>query len=265
VARIRSGAARAVLASLLGLAGLLPLGARALEARDPAALAATYFERLYGFNSLEAYEARRGPAHTTFSIARRWSHGRADVLVDIASPQAFSKWGFLLHHQTDRVDDLFVYLPDFRRVRRFSAPQLLREIPFKVFPIGELRPLTRDEFAYALLGEAELAGEACVVVEARPLHSGLAFDRLVLAISTVSGFALESRTFSADRELRRVRISPGDVRDVGGRMFPIRRSIRTPTSEDETELVLRNVMLDPELPARLFRKRTLLQQRFPEF
>jgi hypothetical protein len=43
-----------------------------------------------------------------------------------------------------------------------------------------------------------------------------------------------------------------------------RRLIQQPSGQ-ETELLLRNFLLDPELPDRLFSAQTLRTQRFPSF
>ncbi len=60
-------------------------------------------------------------------------------------------------------------------------------------------------------------------------------------------------------------LSPDDPREFGDRRLPVRRRIATPPHPGVTELILRNVMLDPELPDRLFTKHNLRVQRFPSF
>ena len=91
---------------------------RALEESDPTALADAYFEQLYGFNALEAYESIRGPARAVFAVARRWTRGSAKILIDVQAPDSFSKWALLMFHNRERSDDLFAYVPAWRRVQR---------------------------------------------------------------------------------------------------------------------------------------------------
>lgn len=242
-----------------------PLPADLAAAPDPAELAESHFARLYGFDAVEAYESRHGPARLTFGVARAWRDGRAKLLLDVFTPDAFSKWALLLLHNDRRSDDLFVYFPDFpfRLVRRVSAIQLQKQVLFDVLPLGELRPIASGELAYTLLGRVSLAGEPCWLVEGRPLHRGLDFDRVELAISERSGFALRTTYFVRDREIRSVHVAPGDLRPFQERLLPERRSIRTPGSDEPTVLSLRNIMLDPDLPDTLFTHHNLRVQRFP--
>jgi hypothetical protein len=48
-------------------------------------------------------------------------------------------------------------------------------------------------------------------------------------------------------------------------MLPTRRRIETRTTRERLDLVLRNLMIDPVLPDRLFTSHSLRYQRFPTF
>jgi hypothetical protein len=91
------------------------------------------------------------------------------------------------------------------------------------------------------------------------------FDRVELALSPSSGLALRARYFRNSNEIRRVLVSPVDVRDYGDRRLPVRRRISAPPDDGVTELVLRNLVLDPVLPESLFTRHNLRVQRFPSF
>lgn len=251
---------------LLMLAWVAPmLPAVAFEAADPSALAHAYFEQLYGFDALEAYESRRGAARATFAVARRWAEGRAEILIDVQAPDSFSKWALLLLHNRKRSDDLFAYVPSWRRVTRLTAIDLEVQVLFQLLPLGEFRPIVPGELEYARLPDTVVEGEWCYVVEGRPRHRGLGFDRVELALSPSSGLALRARYFRDSNEIRRVLVSPADIRDYGDRRLPVRRRISTPPDDGVTELVLRNLVLDPVLPESLFTRHNLRVQHFPSF
>ena len=253
----------AAVALLVGLQA--PPQVRAYDDVDPRVLAETYFQRLHGFDALESYESRRGPARTSFGVARRWSQGRARILIDIQTPRAFDKWALLLRHNFDRSDDLFAYVPQLRSVRRLTALQLEAMVIFELLPLGEFRPIVPGELAYVRLPDAEVEGHPCVVIEGRPRHVGIPFDRVELALSPESGLALRTRYFRGETEIRRVLVSPEDVRDYEGRLLPGRRRILMPPDPGVTVVRLLKVMSDPILPERLFTKHGLRVQRFPGF
>ena len=100
-----------------------------------------YFEELYGFDGIEAYESIRGPAKASFVIARRWSAGSAEVLVDVLGPAEFSKWAMLMKQNLDRGDDLFLYVhrtgsPIGRQILRLTPAQVESQVFFEMLPIG---------------------------------------------------------------------------------------------------------------------------------
>ena len=260
-----------VLACTLALG--VPAPARALDAEQAAALADRHFRQLFGFDALEAFEVVKGDTSSRFVTARRWRDGRAEIVVDVIRPRELAKLAMLMLHHTDRSPDLFVYFPDdpdvprawHRRIRRFYGTAFGVQGPFDLFPLGELRPTAPGELRYRATGEVEIEGERCVLVEGRPAHRGLPFDRLELALSAKSGFALRTRVFAAGREMRRVLISPADLRDYHGRLLPARRRVVVLPRGQVTEIRLHNFLEAPELPDRLFRRQALHAQRFPHF
>ena len=195
---------------------------------------------------------------------RRWESGAAEVLIDIREPAAFGKWAVLMLQRDERSDDIFAYIPALRRVVRLN-PMVLQQPIFELVTLGEMRPIAPGELEYREVGEEEIAGEECVLVEGRPLHRGLGFRRVELAISKASGFSLRTVYFARGRELRRVLISPGDIRDLGGRRLPVRRSILLPGDDLPTILELLNAVIDATLPERLFTHHGLRAQNFPSF
>ena len=251
------------LAALL-LVAASPSPARALEGLELAGLGDGHFARLYGFDALEAYETRKGPASARYVVMRRWEGGSAEVLIDVQEPAPFAKWAVLMLQRGQRSDDMFVYIPQFRRVLRIN-PVLLQQPIFELITLGELRPIAPGELAYRALGEEQIEGEDCVLVEGRPRHRGLGFQRVELAISKASGFSLRTVYFVRGRELRRTLISPRDIRSVGGRRLPVRRRILLPGDELPTVLELLNVLVDATLPERLFTHHALRAQNFPSF
>jgi hypothetical protein len=269
--RSRSGLARIALLVLLPTSGAAAFEQDPRElpsvsaVPDPTQLGESWFDRLHGFDALLAFESKRGPVRTSLLVARRWVEGRAQLIIDILLPRVFEDWAFMLLHNYDRSDDLFVYVPWLKRVRRISSIEIEKELLFEVMPIGELRPITFGEMEYEMLGEEQVAGEPCWLIEARPLHRGLGHSRVVLAISKHSGFALRTEFYRGERIGRRVLIDPGDMDLYGDRLLPRRLLIETPPSPGATELTLHNALVDPVLPDRLFTKHNLRVQRFPHF
>jgi hypothetical protein len=242
--------------------------AAAVEASDPeaAALARRWFHQLLGFDALEAYEARSGRQRVTFAVARKWHDGLARIVLKVQEPSALNDLAVLIVQNRDRSDDFFAYLDFLRKVRRMRAPEF--DFPVAIgggrLPYAELRPFQPTELVHRRLPDEVVSGEACRVVESRPVTPDREFDRLEHAISERTGVALRTRYLLGGRELSRVDVDPADVEERDGRYLPIRRQIQV-VGALPYDLVLRNLMIDPALPDRLFTSHSLRFQRFPRF
>ena len=233
---------------------------------DARELGEGWFRQLQGFDALEAYEARAGGRRAEFVVARRWHEGRAQIVVDVRKPRAFAKIALLFLQNRDRSDDFFIYWPFLRRVRRMTAAKLEGGLlPFgRYVTLADVRPVLPGELDYRRLPDTEVEGEPCYVVEGRPAGRWLGFDSMELALSKRTGVALRTETHRG-KEVRRVLVSPKDVRLFEGRYLPMRRRLEVSPSGLTAEVILRNLMIDPPLPDHLFSKQSLLTQRFPSF
>ena len=132
----------------------------------------TWFERSWGFDSLESYVLRWPDGISSeFLLARRFVDGRAEVAIDVEAPADSRNQAYLLRQRPDGVDELFyVPRPDLPRptwrVRSLPATQLAAQLPG--FPgwltLLEIRPLGPGEFRHARLPDEIVEGEPCRVV-----------------------------------------------------------------------------------------------------
>jgi hypothetical protein len=246
--------------------GVLTAAAPAL-AFDEQRLAAQgdrHFAQLAGFDAIEAYEVSKGSASASFVVMRRWSGSGAEVLIDVHEPASLERLAILITQNDDRSDDLFAYFPAWRRVLRLNA-RLAQAPIFDLISLADVRPIAPGELEYSRLDDEEVGGELCTVLEGRPTHRGLGFERVELALSRESGFSLRTRFFRSGREIRRVLIAPKDLRRYGDRLLPARRRILFDPEGEPLQVELRNIQTNPALPARLFSHHNLMTQRFPSF
>lgn len=121
------------------------------------------------------------------------------------------------------------------------------------------------ELAYRWLGEEQVDGVSCYLLQGRPEQRDLGFDRVELAISAQDGRALRTRCFRRGREFRRVSSSATDFGEFDGRRLPERRRIESPPGRPPLVLELGNAVVEPPLPDSLFTRKSLIVQRFPSF
>ncbi len=229
-----------------------------------------WFARTWGFDTLESYRLRWPDGIASeFLLARRFVDGRAEITIDVEAPAEFRNQAYLLRQLLDGAYELF-YLPHpdlprpTWRVRSLPTTQLAAQLPG--FPgwltLLEVRPLAPGEFRHARLPDEIVEGEPCRVVASTPTRD-LGFERVELAVSRQSGFALRSVYFRNGRPAHRVRLRPDDVREFGTRQLAALRRIEAGNGRPLAELELVNALPDALLPDHLFTRENLLQQRFP--
>jgi hypothetical protein len=239
------------------------------SARSPSGeeLAERWFEQSLGFDALEAYEARSGNFTIGFVVARKWGPAGQRMLVDVVDPPELKDYAFLFLPHPGPSLDTWIYLPFLRKVWRI--PSIVIELPVPTagvtFPIGALRRFRPGELEHERLPDQVQGGASCYVVESRPTDPGAGFERMRLVLSKESGVALETTFFRDGRELQRTTVAPEHVRQFSGRWLPVRRHVEQADGGGSGELVLRNLMVQPELPDRLFTQHNLRVQRFPFF
>ncbi|MBW2281493.1 MAG: outer membrane lipoprotein-sorting protein [Deltaproteobacteria bacterium] len=251
---------------------LTPGSASPLQADLARSLAEGHFEHLYAFNLLAAYESTHGRQTATFVLARRWAPDRTELLIHAHQLEGRQPWqrglrkqlAGLLVHNLGRSDDLMVYVPELRKVHRVPAAELQKRPVFRLVPLGDFRPIIPGELAYRSLPDVVEDGRRLRVVEGRRIHEGQSFDRIELYFAEAEPLAVRTIFFADGHELRRVLIDPEDVKSYEGRPIAIRHRITTPDG-GITDLRMRNILVDPALPAELFTEKNLWLQRFPRF
>ena len=236
-------------------------------------LAERWFDQLLGFDSLEAYELRSGRARIGFAVARKWTESGVEIVIYLRKPEQYDKLALLFRPIRGGPDDLFIYLTpqlfgaSSRRVRRLPSPRLLAPVPAfgTHVPLMDFRPFFTGELTHERLPDEVIGEQACRVVESRPNGIRLGFDRMDLALSKRSGVSLRSRYFKGEKEILRVEVSPEDVARYDDRWLPTLRRLSWAGSAETGELILRNVIVDADLPDRLFTNHALRFQRFPSF
>jgi hypothetical protein len=243
-----------------------PGHAPAFDSHLPTAIAEGHFNHLHAFNLIAAYESSHRGDTAIFVVARRVTGDRSELLMHLRDASQLRRerepltktYAWLMIHNRGRSDDLMVYIPLMRRVRRLAAPELQKRPMFGVLPLGDLRPIVSGELRYRFLSRDPIA------IEGRPIEDSPSFDRVELYFERGAPLAVRTVFFRDGQELRRVLIDPDDVQPLQGRLLPKLTRIATPDGE-LTEVRLRNVLVDPLLPEEIFSEHNLWVQRFPHF
>jgi hypothetical protein len=237
-----------------------------LPQADPEAarLAEAWYEEQHAFDALEAYALDHPEQDSAFAIARRRRGDRMETLVYVTEPPQARRTALLIVRERGEAGQVF-WTDNAKQIRTFGAGAGPYRNGSALSVGGEVAsPPDPARFHFVRLPEEAIQGEPCDVIEGRPLVRMRFLTHLRLHLSRRTRAALRLAYYRDERLDREVLVSPADVKDHGGRWVAERRVVRTADGR-VSELRLRNLLLDPELPDALFTQQNLRAQRFPRF
>ena len=271
---LQSSTLTALLLWLLGCSAVSLPAVETGEAPEARRLGERWIEQIQGFDGLEAYELRIAERSLGFAVARQHRADEVRVLTYVVRPRHLDEVALLARRRSGLPLEVLSYVTPqlfgsglgtrqagtVTRVPSLSQGLRLGAAAGVAFEL--IAPLAASDYRFERLPDEVVAGEACTRLRARQRGSP---TRLEIALSQRTGVALERVAFdAAGRELHRIEVAPGDVRELIDRWLPMLQRVRS-ADGTEAELRLVNVLADVELPDSLFTSRSLQLQKFPTF
>ena len=191
---------------------------------------------------------------------RRAEDGMSNVLVRLSSPPEMRGAGLLLLEHEKR-NDVFMYLPELKRVRRVTGHSLSTSVFGTDFSYEEfewLQGMGRGG-TMTRLADAVIATRPAHVVESRPASdSSSAYERIVTYVDGEHCVPLQVEFYAAGDQLRKVLTAdPEQIRPEGTVPVPRRFEMRNLRQETSTEVRVETVELGVEQTRALFTTRNL--------
>ena len=214
--------------------------------------------------SIEAVDRRGARSVSNATVYwRRFDDGLSRVLLRVTAPDALRGAGVLMLEKPGR-NDLFMYLPDYRKVRRVTTRMVgssLFGTDFSNEDFERMQGIVDHGQRTLRPGDQQLDGRPVYVVEETlPKDGTWAYSRVVLHMDPASCLPLRIEGFDQRDALRKViEIDPGSIREQGGAF--IASEIRAEDLQERTHSVLRvdAVEFEVELSDDLFSQRELEQ------
>jgi hypothetical protein len=184
-------------------------------------------------------------------------------LVLFQAPADVKGTSILLVEHSKADDDMWIFLPALKKVRRLVASNKKDSFAGTDFSYGDVIGYAVDDWKHTLAGEETIAGDACYVVESTPATA---------AVKDASGYS-KRRTYISKARLVTLRMEAWDTEgqklkeeaydaiqnvDPGhGKWFAMHAVARNLQTGHSTDVVFRNYRLDPAIPQEVFSVRTL--------
>jgi hypothetical protein len=190
----------------------------------------------------------------------RAEDGMSSVLVRLSSPPDMRGAGLLLLEHEKR-NDIFMYLPELKRVRRVTGHSLSSSVFGTDFSYEEFEWLQGMERhgTTTRLADAVIAARPVHVVESRPASDGSsAYERIVTYVDGERCVPLQVEFYAAGGRLRKVlSADPDQIRPEGTVPVPRRFEMRNLRQETSTEVRVEAVELGAKQKRALFTTRNL--------
>jgi hypothetical protein len=257
----------------VGLCGLvlLPAGPAASQPEDGRPLATNEllqqaFDRRYGADTHQQMTLRLRSGESEVQTQRievvtKMEAGQLRALARFIAPPDLRDTALLVLEQDGRPDDYFLYLPALDRVRRVSGAQRSDSFMGTDLTYEDLERRRIEEFEDFRSEAGTVAGEAVLLVSARPRHPA-GYERVEFAIAVRDAAILETRYIAKGPEhpFKVIRFPREHLHEEGGYSVPRRISVENLRRGTQTEVSVEMLELDPDVDLRLFTTDTLLRE-----
>ncbi len=194
---------------------------------------------------------------TILSKRRDEENGEAKSAAYFLSPADVKGTGFLVWEHKDQPNDIWIYLPALKKIRRIASEQKHQSFMGSDFSYADMENEDVDDADHKIISEETVEGMDCWVVESIPKpESDSEYSKLVTWVrkkdyipQQVDFYNKKGKHF---KHMKSLRIAP-----VGEEMLPTHISMENIQKKHKTEIILSNIKLDQDIPDEEFTKRAI--------
>jgi len=198
------------------------------------------------------------------TVTRLQENGRDNRrLVRFQAPADVKGTGILIIEHAQSDDDLWIYLPALKKVRRLVASNKKDSFAGTDFSYGDIIGYAVDEWQHTRLPDGQFEGEPCFMIESRPatptVQENSGYSRRVTCISTTRFTTLRSEIWDTEGE----KLKEAEYRNFvhvdpnADKWWAMRATARNLQTGHSTEVTFDNYRIDANVSTSLFTTRTL--------
>jgi len=159
---------------------------------------------------------------------------------------------FLRLSYDDRDDDMWIYLPAFKKVRRIASHAKKGSFMGSDFTFEDLGDRKLKEYTYQLLGEEEIDGKSCWIIESVPNDEvATDYSKIVSWIWKEEYLDIKEEYYDKKGNLKKVKTL--DVIKVDKYWVPTLIVMENLKSDHKTEMVFEDIEVDTGLDENMFK------------
>jgi hypothetical protein len=180
----------------------------------------------------------------------------SNLLVRFSAPEELRGSSLLVLEKPDELTEIFMYLPEFHRVKRVNSRMMSGSVFGTDFSYEDVERLYRlaTDLTSRRLEDSKLAGRDVFVVESLPSpDSDSSYERIVETIEQEHCVVLKLEFFERGGEPRKViTVDPEHIREVGGVWIPHELQIVDLSDGSRTTIVVDKIDVNADLSKGIF-------------
>jgi hypothetical protein len=195
---------------------------------------------------------------------KRFEDGNPRVLARFSEPADIDGAGLLMIGTGGRAD-LFLYMPEVKKVRRITSQMMKGTLFGTDFSYEDLERMQgmQGKAAVERLPDAELDGTPVKVSATRPpADSGSSYERVVSFVDASTCVPLKIEMYEVGDRLRKVLVAErSEIKQHDGIWIPHKVVMRDLRDDTETALIVHQIEPEAEIADRTFSQTTLERGR----
>lgn len=179
---------------------------------------------------------------------RDFGNGEAKSVAYFLSPADVKGTAFLVWEHKDQNNDLFIYLPALKKIRRIASDQKHQSFMGSDFSYSDMEDRDVEEADHKIIREERMGDQDCWVIESIPKESSDSqYGRLVSWVRKQDFIPQKIEFYDKNKELIKLldvkRIGP-----VGDTVLPLHFLMEDVQKKHKTEFILDTIELNQDIP-----------------
>ena len=184
-------------------------------------------------------------------------------LVRFLSPPEVKGTGLLTFDYKDKDDDIWLYMPALRKTRRIISSEKAKNFMGSEFSYADMSPPTFDDFEINRLGEEDVDGTPCWIIEWIPKNDDIAdengYSKKISYVGKEDYVIRKSVYYDLDGDLWK-ELSVKEVREVdttNHKYRPIHMVMNNKQNDRQSILLIEQIQYNPNVKDEYFTTRYL--------
>jgi hydrophobe/amphiphile efflux-3 (HAE3) family protein len=183
-------------------------------------------------------------------------------LVRFISPPDVKDTGILLIERTGTDDDMWIYLPGLKKVRRLVSSSKKDSFAGSDFSYGDVIGYAVADWTHKIVGDEVVSGEPCYIVESVPakdsVRENTGYSKRRSWISKIRFTMVKFEAWDTEGQLfKQAEYSAFQQVDKAGKWIPMRIRAKNVQTGHETDIVFSGYKIDQQVSNDVFSTRSL--------